>query len=117
MKKILFISILLFAFVVKGQQKLDLIIPKSISQTVSLRGNHENETWELVFAKDFPNIEVKIFDKWGKLIFHDKAGYLKKWNGMLDGAELPFDKYFYTIDLHDTNYSESINGTIRFKRK
>lgn len=117
MKKILILHILFFAFTVKGQKVVEMVIPKSISQITTLKGERENEIWELKFAKDFPNIEVKIFDKWGKLVFHDKRGYLKGWNGTFKGENLPFDKYYYIIDLNDKAHPNEIKGTIRFNRK
>jgi gliding motility-associated-like protein len=44
----------------------------------------------------FPNNEVKIFNRWGNLVFEQKA-YKNRWKGDFKGKLLPDGTYFYLL--------------------
>ena len=60
--------------------------------------------------EDFSNINVKIFDRYGRLLanyqgYQDKsAGY--GWDGTYKGKELPTGDYWYHIQLNDAKGRE-----------
>ena len=45
----------------------------------------------------YPDIEVEIFDRWGRRIFKSDVGYTEAWDGYYEGEELPMDSYYYVI--------------------
>lgn len=59
-----------------------------------------NDTWIIRGAFLYPEIEVKVTNKWGNTVFHSK-GYSNPWNGTNNGKLLPEATYYYFIDLHN----------------
>ena len=87
----------------------------NIANTITPNGDNVNDTWKIDEALAYPNIEIEIFDRWGKLVWRSSRGYSENWDGRnMNGKELPMDSYFYVIDLNDG--TELINGTITIIR-
>jgi gliding motility-associated-like protein len=75
-----------------------------------------NNLWKIPGLSLYPNCVVKVFDRWGKLVFqsrgYDEANY---WDGTdRNGKELPMDSYYYIIRLGDDQ--KPIQGTISIIR-
>jgi gliding motility-associated-like protein len=63
-----------------------------------------NDTWTILDSNrefnDYPDIEVKIFNRWGGEIFYSigsGAYQTKPFDGIQDGQRLPAGTYFYVI--------------------
>jgi gliding motility-associated-like protein len=69
----------------------------------------KNEVWNIGNYGSFPNIKVKIFNLWGKLVF-SSDGYDTPWDGTFNGKELPSGTYYYVIDPGDG--SDVITGDV-----
>ncbi len=81
-----------------------LFIPKAFTPN----GDGFNDLWEFPAAKDtegnyfsvnefLENIDLKVYNRWGKLVWKS-SGLYKPWNGKdLSGKELPMDSYHYII--------------------
>ena len=61
-------------------------------------GDGINDTWVVENIDQYPNNEVKIFDKAGRVLYSKKA-YDNSWNATLNGAPLAEGTYFYIIDF------------------
>ncbi|MGB1041560.1 MAG: gliding motility-associated C-terminal domain-containing protein [Flavobacteriales bacterium] len=84
------------------------------------------DTWEIPFLKDFPNNTVKVFNRWGNMVFEEK-GYYTGWMGTTnlnltdsDGKTiknkmLPEGTYFYIINLGEEKL-EPMTGYMQIKR-
>ena len=83
-----------------------LIIPNAISPN----GDLINDVWNIGMIDLYPNIEVKIFNRWGQTLWVSEKGYPTPWNGKSNGVTLPIDSYHYIIDLH--NGSKPILGNV-----
>lgn len=94
---------------------------------IFVQGHYEgsSNSWEIPFLKDYPNNVVKVFNRWGNLVFEEK-GYYSGWEGItnirndstviISGEKiLPEGTYYYIIDLGDSTY-EPIIGYIQIKR-
>src|SRR5690554_4172801 len=73
----------------------------------SPNGDGINETLVISCIEKYPNNEIKIFEKYGSLVFKQK-GYENNWNGVATvggvsrkGEVLPADTYYYVLDLGD----------------
>lgn len=75
-------------------------------------GDGSNDVWVIPFLDNFPNAEVKVFDRYGKLL-HTQRGNNNSWDGTFNGKKLPKDSYWYFIDLKDG--SEVIKGFVTIK--
>jgi gliding motility-associated-like protein len=76
-------------------RKLD--IPNAITPN----NDSYNDNWKIPGLALYPNNVVKIFDRWGDLVYQAR-GYdeSKYWDGTdMNGKELPMDSYYYMIKL------------------
>jgi gliding motility-associated-like protein len=60
-----------------------------------------NDTWKIKNIDMFPNAEVFVFTRWGKLVFKSKNLAANPWNGTFKGKLLPADSYHYILHLND----------------
>ncbi len=61
-----------------------------------------NEKWVLEGIEDYPNAEVKIFNRWGGEIFTTKNYQNNPFDGKKDNTNLPMGTYYYIIKTGDT---------------
>lgn len=64
----------------------------------SPNGDGLNDTWELFGKEAFPDLEVRIFNRWGTEIFRSK-GYDRPFDGTHAGQSVPVGAYPYSISL------------------
>ncbi|HTF16823.1 MAG TPA: tandem-95 repeat protein [Chryseolinea sp.] len=77
----------------------DLEIPSAFSPN---EGDEVNKTWAITSSKGedlYADAEIKVYNKNGQLLFETR-GLNDPWTGIHNGALLPTDTYYYTIDLH-----------------
>jgi gliding motility-associated-like protein len=60
-----------------------------------------NDTWKIKNIDLFPDAEVFVFTRWGKLVFQSKNLSANQWNGTYNGKLLPTDSYHYVLHLND----------------
>jgi gliding motility-associated-like protein len=84
----------------------DLLIPNVFTPN----DDGVNDVWTIGGNQLFPGMTVKLFDRWGRLIFASEPGYPEPWNGQRNGKLLPTDAYYYIIDLR--NGTEPIRGSV-----
>ncbi|MCH8329785.1 MAG: gliding motility-associated C-terminal domain-containing protein [Bacteroidetes bacterium] len=70
-----------------------------IPQIITPNGDGVNDVWELPDIDYFTESEIKIFSRWGNLVYQ-RQGYLNDWRGNnLKGKSIPDGTYFYVITL------------------
>ncbi|QEK52697.1 T9SS type B sorting domain-containing protein [Pedobacter aquae] len=62
-----------------------------------------NDTWVIANIQSYPDNEVTIIDKAGRVVY-SKKGYTNDWNGQFNGQELVSGTYYYII-----NFGKGIN--------
>ena len=87
-----------------------LIIPNAISPN----GDLINDEWHIGMMDIYPQAEVKVFNRWGIVIWRSEKGYPQPWDGRSKGKLLPVDSYHYIINLN--NGSKPIVGNITIIR-
>jgi gliding motility-associated-like protein len=73
-----------------------------------------NDTWRIRDIESYPNASIKVYSRWGQLVFSSERGYPTPWDGTYKGKELPMDSYFYVIDLK--NGGKVITGQVTIIR-
>ena len=75
-------------------------------------GDGSNDTWVIKDLERYPDNEIRIFDRAGRLVYYAKA-YQNDWKGTVNGAPLAEDSYYYIITLtKDGRQSVPIKGFI-----
>ncbi len=88
------------------------IIPSNI---LTPNNNGENDTWNIVNIDAYPEAEITIFDRWGKLIY-ETTEYNNDWQGVnFNGDILPDGTYYYVI-LLNKEYGVVYKGAITILR-
>ena len=88
---------------------LVLEIPKFFTPN----GDSYNDFWSIVGLSNFPQAEVQIFDRFGKLISILNVSK-SAWDGNFNGNALPSDDYWYVLKTEKD--SELLKGHFTLKR-
>ncbi|MBN2778803.1 MAG: gliding motility-associated C-terminal domain-containing protein [Bacteroidales bacterium] len=59
-------------------------------------GDGLNDTWDIENIEMFPSIEVRVFNRWGQVIYQARGGD-NPWDGTYDGKVMPTGTYIYLI--------------------
>jgi gliding motility-associated-like protein len=93
----------------------DIFIPEAFSPD----SDEYNQFFEIKGLERFDKVEVKIFNRWGSLVY-EESNYKNKWDGKtnvgstLGNEDLPTGTYFYVINIVDEN--KELSGYIYLKR-
>ena len=93
---------------VESRNETCLVIPNAISPN----GDLINDVWNIEMIELYPQIEIKIFNRWGESVWRSEKGYPQPWDGRSNGKQLPIDSYHYIIDLHNGSKPYIGNVTI-----
>jgi gliding motility-associated-like protein len=63
-------------------------------------GDGLNDVWRLPYLDAYPHMQVRVFNRWGQVVYQS-AGPDVKWDGNMNGQQLPSGVYAYVIDLRD----------------
>ncbi len=76
-----------------------LIIPDVITPN----GDGHNDEWIIRNIDIYPEAEVLIYSRWGRLVYRTKNISENPWNGQYRGSEdlMPTDSYHYILHLND----------------
>jgi len=69
-----------------------LVIPNAFSPN----GDGINDVWNIEALAFYPQSDIKVYSRYGALIFSE-TGYLKPWDGKLNGKDLQPGVYYYII--------------------
>ena len=89
-----------------------LLVPDAFSPN----GDGINEQWNIRGMEKFDKVEFRVYNRWGELIFADKTGYQKPWEGTYKGKPVSAGPYPYIIDLQLEDKSHTIRGTVSILR-
>jgi gliding motility-associated-like protein len=96
----------------------DEVIALDIPDAFTPNGDFANDTWKIKPVQGnetFTNAIVRVYNKRGQLVY-EASGFDHEWDGSLNGALLPADTYFYTIDLNITYTKSKYKGIVMLLR-
>lgn len=84
-----------------SQVTVNVVPALIIYNTITPNNDGFNDTWNIVGIERFPDAEVKVFSRWGQIVYRER-GYTNDpgW----DGAELPAAVYYYVIELNPLGF-------------
>jgi gliding motility-associated-like protein len=77
-------------------------------------GDVYNDTWVIKNIDLYPNAEVRVFNRWGNLVF-ESIGEYDPWDGSFKGEPLPSEVYYYIIELNNAE-DNKYTGTVTIVR-
>ena len=83
---------------------IDICIPTHFTPN----GDGINDFWGPGCNNSFKNLNYSIFDRYGRKI--GSYGVNDKWDGKLEGKELPSGDYWYVLKLNDTDNDREFIG-------
>jgi gliding motility-associated-like protein len=72
-----------------------------VQEVITPNNDGYNDTWKIRNIDLFPDAEVLVFSRWGKMVFKTKNVSANEWDGMFKGKLLPTDSYHYILHLND----------------
>ncbi len=60
-------------------------------------GDGQNDTWRIVGMEEYPDIEIKVFNRWGNLVYYAKGNNSTPFDGTFRGESLPEGVYTYVV--------------------
>jgi gliding motility-associated-like protein len=91
-----------------------LLLLEPITNTFTPNNDKVHDTWEIRNIQLFPDMSIKVYDRWGRLVFNVDKGYQNDWDGTFNGKDLPVDTYYFLIDLKMGD--DPITGTVTIIR-
>jgi gliding motility-associated-like protein len=96
-------------------------VPLSIPESFSPNNDGINDTWEMPGIEEYPNNSLKVFNRYGDLLY-SAMGYLGGWDGTAqeggvvygEGSVLPEGTYYYVLDLG--NGEDPLNGYVYLRK-
>jgi len=80
----------------------------------SPNGDGKNDVWMIRGLEEYPDIVVKVFNRWGSEMYSSDVGYTNPWDGKYGGADVTPATYYYIIELG--NGEEPRTGTVNIIR-
>ena len=67
---------------------------------ISPNDDGANDTWTIAGIEQYPSNTVRVFNRWGNLVF-ERQGYSNNdpWGGRWNDRDLPDGTYYYLIEL------------------
>ncbi|MGB5819710.1 MAG: T9SS type B sorting domain-containing protein [Saonia sp.] len=69
-------------------------------------GDNENDVFFPRNREFFPNIEVKIYDRYGRVVA--ELNQVSAWDGTYEGNELPSGDYWYVVNANDADKQQYV---------
>ncbi|MBN1131884.1 MAG: gliding motility-associated C-terminal domain-containing protein, partial [Bacteroidales bacterium] len=100
--------ILVDTVIVDSEYASCLIIPNAFTPN----GDGINDTWIIENLYLYEGVTLRIFDRWGTLVFISDNAENEHWNGTIQNRPLPIDSYHYILELPNDDPPITGNVTI-----
>ena len=78
-------------------------------------GDGVNDLWNIKYLESYVNASVKVFSRYGSVVYYSVKGYAQPWKGQMNGTDLPMGTYYYIIDPK-TKGRKIISGSVTIVR-
>ncbi|GAB2626296.1 MBG domain-containing protein [Belliella aquatica] len=85
-----------------------------VFNTFTPEGDGKNDTWGVPELRYYSGVRIQIFDRGGERMFYTENPDIR-WDGTLNGKELPIGTYYWTIEVRETG--EVRKGMLNLLRK
>ncbi|HRH36165.1 MAG TPA: gliding motility-associated C-terminal domain-containing protein, partial [Catalimonadaceae bacterium] len=87
-----------------GEASKEIIVDQEfkIYDGFSPNNDQVNDAWIIKNIQRYPNSTVKVFNRWGNMVYESEKGYPKPWDGKFEGNPIPPGAYYYIVDFGDS---------------
>jgi gliding motility-associated-like protein len=78
-------------------------------------GDGINDFWNIKYLESYVNASVRVFSRYGSMVYYSVKGYAQPWKGQMNGSDLPMGTYYYIIDPK-TKGRKVISGSVTIIR-
>ncbi len=72
-----------------------------IPQVITPNNDGFNDEWRIRNIEMYPDAEVLVYTRWGKLVYRSRNISADPWDGRFNGRLMPTDSYHYILYLND----------------
>jgi gliding motility-associated-like protein len=72
-----------------------------IPQIITPNNDGFNDEWRIRNIDLYPDAEVLVYTRWGKLVYKSRNISADPWDGRFNGRLMPVDSYHYILYLND----------------
>ncbi|MDB4835290.1 gliding motility-associated C-terminal domain-containing protein, partial [Cyclobacteriaceae bacterium] len=94
---------------------INVLEPISIPNAFTPNGDGVGDVWEVPGLDTYRNASVKIYNRWGQLVFSKTGSYSGDFDGTRNGKMLPVGTYYYVIILNQEG-KENLSGDLTIMR-
>ncbi|MBE0654564.1 MAG: HYR domain-containing protein, partial [Bacteroidales bacterium] len=77
-----------------------------VPNAITPNADGKNDVWIVDLLSQFPDVEVEIYDRWGRLIYRSEKGYSTPWDGTgMNGKPVPAGSYSFVFILNDPDHA------------
>ena len=77
------------------------VVYLNLPNFISPNGDGINDLWKPIGANTSLDVRIKIFNRYGKIVYEAEGQNALQWNGTIQGKALPSDSYWYFIEYID----------------
>jgi gliding motility-associated-like protein len=79
---------------------INMLEPVTIPSAFTPNGDSENDVWEIPGLETYRQANLKLFNRWGQLVYEMSGTYSQDFDGRRGGTDLPVGTYYYVIKLN-----------------
>jgi gliding motility-associated-like protein len=92
--------------------QVDSVYAIGVPNSFTPNGDGLNDVWELENSFAFPNMLVKVYNRWGNVVY-ESVGYTTPWDGRSrSGSDVALGTYYYIIELNSEKKEKPISGSV-----
>lgn len=85
-----------------------------VPNVFSPNGDGQFDTWAIPSLEEYPGCKVRVYNRYGQVVFQSTGYVAPGWDGTYDGKPLPIGVYYWIID--PKNGRKQINGSLTILR-
>lgn len=84
----------------------ETVLCLNIANTISPNGDAYNDTWNVDVTNIGQITSVKVFSKWGQVVWEESNVTSFNWDGTFKGDPLPAGTYYYVMEIDNPDYGK-----------
>jgi gliding motility-associated-like protein len=95
-----------------NHELVNVLLPIDVPNAFTPNGDGINDTWAIDGLSTYRNSVMKVYNRWGQLVYSNIGVYSNDWDGTRNGKDLSIGTYYYVITLNQdgkTNVSGDVS--------